>query len=381
MGHASVGRMQFPDIDTLRTRGTRKWTVYGDDVIPMFIAESDFPTAPAVKDAIVQACEREMFGYTPAPHAHRLGEAVSDFYAARYGWRPEPARIFPVADVVRGVLLAIQHFTQGPVIVPVPAYFPFLNIADAAGRERIDVASTPGLDLAEIEQAFKQGAGSIIVTNPYNPGGWVFSEAELDAVCEVARKYGGRVIVDEIHAPLVFDGQHVCAAANNPDVCITVTATSKAWNVAGLKCAQMIFSNDEDVATWERINPVAKDGVGTLGITAAEACYDLGREFLDEEVAQLKANRDWLVTHLPDAVPGIKFEVPAATYLMFLDFSDTKLDDPRPAAWLLKHAKVAMNEGAHFGPGGEHKARMNFATSPEILQQAVERIAQAVRLR
>ncbi len=379
MGRASVGRMQFPDIDTLRTRGTRKWTVYGDDVIPMFIAESDFPTAPAVKDAIVQACEREMFGYTPAPHAHRLGEAVSDFYAARYGWRPEPARIFPVADVVRGVLLAIQHFTQGPVIVPVPAYFPFLNIADAAGRERIDVANT--LNLEEIEQAFKQGAGSIIVTNPYNPGGWVFSEAELDAVCEVARKYGGRVIVDEIHAPLVFDGQHVCAAANNPDVCITVTATSKAWNVAGLKCAQMIFSNDEDVATWERINPVAKDGVGTLGITAAEACYDLGREFLDEEVAQLKANRDWLVTHLPDAVPGIKFEVPAATYLMFLDFSDTKLDDPRPAAWLLKHAKVAMNEGAHFGPGGEHKARMNFATSPEILQQAVERIAQAIRLR
>ena len=379
MGRANVGRMQFPDIDTLRTRGTRKWTVYGDDVIPMFIAESDFPTAPAVKDAIVQACEREMFGYTPAPHAHRLGEAVSDFYAARYGWRPEPARIFPVADVVRGVLLAIQHFTQGPVIVPVPAYFPFLNIADAAGRERIDVANT--LNLEEIEQAFKQGAGSIIVTNPYNPGGWVFSEAELDAVCEVARKYGGRVIVDEIHAPLVFDGQHVCAAANNPDVCITVTATSKAWNVAGLKCAQMIFSNDEDVATWERINPVAKDGVGTLGITAAEACYDLGREFLDEEVAQLKANRDWLVTHLPDAVPGIKFEVPAATYLMFLDFSDTKLDDPRPAAWLLKHAKVAMNEGVDFGPGGEHKARMNFATSPEILQQAVERIAQAVRLR
>ena len=379
MGRASVGRMQFPDIDTLRTRGTRKWTVYGDDVIPMFIAESDFPTAPAVKDAIVQACEREVFGYTPAPHAHRLGEAVSDFYAARYGWRPEPARIFPVADVVRGVLLAIQHFTQGPVIVPVPAYFPFLNIADAAGRERIDVANT--LNLEEIEQAFKQGAGSIIVTNPYNPGGWVFSEAELDAVCEVARKYGGRVIVDEIHAPLVFDGQHVCAAANNPDVCITVTATSKAWNVAGLKCAQMIFSNDEDVATWERINPVAKDGVGTLGITAAEACYDLGREFLDEEVAQLKANRDWLVTHLPDAVPGIKFEVPAATYLMFLDFSDTKLDDPRPAAWLLKHAKVAMNEGVDFGPGGEHKARMNFATSPEILQQAVERIAQAVRLR
>lgn len=373
--------MDFPDIETLKARGTRKWTQYPDDVLPMFIAESDFPTAPAVKDAIIDACEREMFGYTPAPGAHHLGESVAGFYADRYGWRPDAARVVPVADVVRGVLLAIEYFTSGPVIVPVPAYFPFLEIAEAAGRERVDIGSDHGLDLMEIEAAFKNGAGSIILTNPFNPGGWIFDAEELDQICAIARRYGGRVIVDEIHAPLVYDESHVCAAQHNPDVCITVTATSKAWNVAGLKCAQIIFSNAADVRRWNAINHVAKDGVGTLGIVAAEACYDHGREFLDEEVAQLRANRDWLVTHLPEAVPGIEFEVPKATYLMFVDFRNTAFAHERPAAWLRKHARVAMSEGADFGPGGERKARLNFATSPSILREAVTRIGDAVRLR
>ncbi|MCP1386861.1 aminotransferase class I/II-fold pyridoxal phosphate-dependent enzyme [Corynebacterium sp. TA-R-1] len=373
--------MQFPDLDTLRIRGTRKWTQFDEDVIPMFVAESDFPTAPAVKQAILDACEREMFGYTPAPHAHALPEAVADFYDWRYGWRPDPKRIFPVADVVRGVLLAIQYFTEGDVIVPVPSYFPFLDIAQTAGRKRIDVGSEQGLDLAEVEAAFANGAGSIIVTNPFNPGGWMFSAQELDQICEIARQHNGRVIVDEIHAPLVYEGTHVCAAERNPDVCITVTATSKAWNIAGLKCAQIIFSNDEDVKRWHKVSPIAKDGVGTLGIVAAEACYRDGREFLDEEVALLKANRDWLVAELPKRIPGIRFEVPQATYLMFLDFRDTALTDERPAAWLREHARVAMSEGVDFGPGGEHKARLNFATSPQILKEAVERIAQAIELR
>lgn len=370
--------MQFPDLPTLQARGTRKWTQFDTDVLPLFIAESDFPTAPAVKQAIVDAAEREMFGYTPAPHAHRLGESVSVFYAERYGWRPDPAKVFPVADVVRGVMLAIQYLTEGDVVVPVPAYFPFLDVAQVAGRTRIDVSSAGGLDLGEVEAAFQNGAGSIIVTNPFNPGGYVFTEAQLDELCALARRYNARVIVDEIHAPLVYEGSHVCAAANNPDVCITVTATSKAWNVAGLKCAQLILSNDEDVQAWNAVSPVAKDGVGTLGIVAAEACYDHGREFLDEEVAQLRANRDWLVEHLPKAVPGIEIEVPQATYLMFLNFKGTKLDTEKPAAWLRRHAKVAMNEGVDFGPGGEHRARMNFATSPEILEEAVRRIGDAV---
>lgn len=370
--------MEFPDLTTLKARGTRKWTQYGDDVLPLWVAESDFPTAPAVKDAIRGAVANETFGYTPAPQAQVLPKVLADFYEARYGWHPDEDKIFPVPDVVRGILLAIMYFTEGDVIVPVPAYHPFLEVAETAGRNKVEVGSTGGLDLMEVEAAFRNGAGSIIITNPFNPGGWIFEEEELDQICAIARRYNGRVLVDEIHAPLVYDGRHVCAAKNNPDVCITVTATSKAWNVAGLKCAQMIFSNDADVDTFQGLTGVAKDGTGTLGIVAAEACYRDGVEFLDEEVELLRRNRDWLVETLPEKIPGIRFEVPKATYLMFLDFSDTKLNSPRPAAYLLKHAKVALNEGASFGPGGEHKARLNFATSPEILREAVDRIAAAI---
>ncbi|AWB84477.1 MalY/PatB family protein [Corynebacterium liangguodongii] len=369
--------MEFPDLETLKARGTRKWTQY-DDVLPLWVAESDFPTAPAVKDAIKRAVENETFGYTPAPQAQQLPKLLADFYATRYGWRPDEDKIFPVPDVVRGLLLAIMYFTEGDVIVPVPAYHPFLEIAETAGRSMVEVGSTGGLDLMEVEAAFRNGAGSIILTNPFNPGGWMFDAEELDQICAIARRYKGRVLVDEIHAPLVFDGAHVCAAANNPDVCITVTATSKAWNVAGLKCAQMIFSNDADAKAFGGLTGVAKDGTGTLGIIAAEACYRDGVDFLNEEVELLRRNRDWLVDTLPKKIPGISFQVPAATYLMFLDFSGTALSTEHPAAYLRTHAKVALNEGASFGPGGEHKARLNFATSPEILEEAVERIAKAI---
>ncbi|MCT1463716.1 MalY/PatB family protein [Corynebacterium sanguinis] len=370
--------MEFPDLETLKARGTRKWTQFDDDVLPLWVAESDFPTAPAVKAAIADAVEREMLGYTPAPQAQVLPQVLADFYATRYGWRPAEHRIFAVPDVVRGLLLAITYFTEGDVIVPVPAYHPFLEIAETAGRNKVEVGSAGGLDLMEVEAAFKNGAGSIIITNPFNPGGWIFSAEELDQICAIARRYGGRVLVDEIHAPLVFGGAHVCAAANNPDVCITVTATSKAWNVAGLKCAQMIFSNDADAKVFEGLTGVAKDGTGTLGIIAAEACYRDGLEFLDRQVEALRRNRDWLVENLPAKIPGIRFEVPAATYLMFIDFSETALTATHPAAYLRTHAKVALNEGASFGPGGEHKARLNFATSPAILEEAVDRIAAAV---
>lgn len=370
--------MEFPDLTTLKARGTRKWTQYGDDVLPLWVAESDFPTAPAVKDAIRGAVANETFGYTPAPQAQVLPKVLADFYESRYGWHPDEDKIFPVPDVVRGILLAIMYFTEGDVIVPVPAYHPFLEVAETAGRNKVEVGSTGGLDLMEVEAAFRNGAGSIIITNPFNPGGWIFEEEELDQICAIARRYNGRVLVDEIHAPLVYDGRHVCAAKNNPDVCITVTATSKAWNVAGLKCAQMIFSNDADVDTFQGLTGVAKDGTGTLGIVAAEACYRDGVEFLDEEVELLRRNRDWLVETLPEKIPGIRFEVPKATYLMFLDFSGTALTTQHPAAYLRTHAKVALNEGASFGPGGEHKARLNFATSPEILREAVDRIAAAI---
>lgn len=373
--------MQFPDLETLRARGTRKWTQFEDDVLPLWVAESDFPTAEPVKSAIQDAVDREMFGYTPAHHT--LGDSLSRFYSEQYGWTPNPEHIFPVADVVRGMLLGIQYFTApgSPVIVPVPSYPPFLELPETAGREMVEVGAKDGLDLMEIEAAFKNGAGSILLAAPNNPWGYTFDEEELVQITNIADKYGARVLVDEIHAPIVYEGKHHCASGVSDtaaNVCITVTATSKAWNVAGLKCAQMVFSNEKDVDTWKNLTGVAKDGTGTLGIVAAQACYDHGKEALDDQLKTLKANRNYLIENLPEAVPGIQFTKPEATYLMFLDFSGTEIEDEKPATWIRREAKVALNEGVTFGSGGAHHARLNFATSPEILAEALDRISTAI---
>ncbi|SMG07370.1 cystathione beta-lyase [Corynebacterium pollutisoli] len=373
--------MQFPTLDQLKDRRTRKWTVYDDDILPLWIAESDFFTCPPVKQAIADAIDRESFGYTPA--ISDLPDAVSDFYAERYGWRPDPAMVVAVPDVVRGLALAIEYMTRpdSGVIVPVPAYPPFLELPEATRRRMHHIDAYDGIDLGDVEKQFAEGAGSILLCAPNNPLGYTLDAQFLEQLCDLAQRYDARVLVDEIHAPLVYDGAHVCAAGINPDVCITVTATSKAWNIAGLKCAQMIFSNPADLDTWKKMTGVAKDGTSTLGIWAAIACYREGGDFLDEQVAYLKSNRDWLVAELPKRIPGLKVSNPEATYLMWLDFSGTAIGDhERPAIWLREHAKVAFNDGLHFGPGGLHHARLNFATSREILEEAVARMESALSL-
>lgn len=387
--------MKFPTQDELRARFTRKWTQFEPDVLPLFIAESDFPTAPAVKKVILDYTERECFGYSPAANAVGLAEAVADFHDARYGWRPDAKKVFWIGDVVRGLLLGIQYFTRpdAAVVVPLPAYPPFLELPETAGRKRIDVGISPSngdlkegekprLDLEAIEKAFAEGAGSILLANPFNPLGYVFDEEHLNELVALADKYDARILSDEIHAPLVYDGQHISIAGLSETaarVTMTVTATSKAWNFAGLKCAQIIFSNDKDVEVWNSLPHVAQDGVGTLGIIAAEAAYRDGISHLEEEVDYLRETRDWLVEELPMRIPGLITSRPDSTYLMWLDFRNTAIGDKEyPAAWLIQHARVAFNEGLTFGDIGAGQARLNFATSREILEEAIDRVATAI---
>lgn len=373
------GGMHLPPLNDLRDRGTEKWARYPDDVLPLWVAESDFGTCPEVKQALADAVRREAFGYPPEPSA--LRSAMVSFYGSRYGVDLDPEGIFAIPDVVRGLGLAITHFTRpdSPVIIPVPCYPPFLDLPDVTGRDVIHVDAEDGPDPEEIERAFASGAGSLLLCSPNNPLGHTLDADVLRSLVDVAARHDGRIIVDEIHSHLVYDGTHTMAATVSDaaaQVCITVTAASKAWNVAGLKCAQMIFTNPADIATWRGLNHLLRGGYSTLGLVASEACYLAEQSFLDAEIAYLRDNRDWLAEQLPARVPGLRTTVPDATYLMWLDFRDTVIPEA-PAAWLLDHARVALNEGTTFGPGGAGHARLNFACSRDTLTEAVDRMARA----
>lgn len=378
--------MYLPSSAELINRKSEKWSQYGPDVIPMWVAESDFGTHPEIKEALRQAVEAESFGYATEPH--ELRQAISSFHERRYGWKPRPEWIFTATDVLRGVLQAIVHFTRAgsPVIMPTPAYWPFYDLGKASGRELffIKACSSSGLSLEEIEAAFKKGAGSIVLCNPYNPLGFTFSKEFMTDLALVAKKYGARVICDEIHAPLVLEGTHIPMASVSPEaaeVTITVTAASKAWNIAGLKCAQIIFSNENDVHIWKSIGNPARGGVSILGQIASTAAYNAPLDFLDEQIQYLRENRDHLCEILPQIIPGAKPIRNAATYLMWIDLRDTVLAD-KPAQKILSQARVAVEPGEKYGigtpGGGAGFIRLNFACSRETLDQALKRIASIV---
>src|SRR5690625_673716 len=373
----------------LRHRHTVKWTRFGPDVLARWVAEMDYPTAPPVLEAIRAAVQREEFGYPRFGH-DALPLATADWCAHRYGWTVDPEAVAVVADVLKGVELAIAFLTrsQSPVVLPVPAYMPFFDVLQVAGRTRVEVpmvrdaAGRYELDLDAVAAAFAAGAGSIILCNPFNPLGTVFTAAELAAVVDLAAAHGARVIADEIHAPLVYDGRHVPAAsvsAAAAETVVSVMSASKAGNLPGLKCAQLILSNPADVAVWHRLNWLNWMGASTVGIAANLAAYRHGGPWLDAVLGYLRTNRDRVADTLPARVPGLQATRPEGTYLAWLDLRALDLPE-EPAGYLLRRARVALNPGVPFG-AGHGCARLNFATTRAILDRAIEAIAAALSTR
>ncbi|MEZ0366280.1 MalY/PatB family protein [Mycobacterium sp. pUA109] len=373
----------------LRDRRTIKWNYFGADVLPLWIAEMDFPTAPAVLDGVRECVANEEFGYPPFGE-DVLPRATADWCAARYRWPVAPESVRVVPDVLKGLEVVINFLTrpESPVVLPVPAYMPFFDVLQVTGRQRVEIG-TPRqdsgryvLDLDALEAAFAGGAGSLILCNPNNPLGTAYTADELRAIVELAARYGARVLADEIHAPLIYDRRHVAAASVSDtaaDTAVTLLSASKGWNLPGLMCAQVVLTNERDRADWDRINMLHKMGTATVGIRANIAAYTRGAPWLDELLPYLRANRDHLAATLPRAVPGLKINAPEATYMSWVDFRG--LDLPaEPAEYLLTNAKVALSPGIPFGAAvGRGFARFNFATPRPILDRAIEAIAAALR--
>ncbi|MGP9723976.1 MalY/PatB family protein [Corynebacterium sp. AOP40-9SA-29] len=392
--------LTFPTLDTLRARRTMKWTAYEPDVLPLWVAETDFDTCPAVATAVRDAVDREYFGYPElGAGSHHLAEALASFSQARHGWTIDPANVTVVPDVVKGIVVAVDNLTApgSSIVVPLPAYPPFQKVPGATRRPATYVPMGTGdngeavFDLEALERAFTStdnphGVGSMILCNPFNPLGRAFSAEELRAVTDLAAKHHVRVISDEIHAPLVYSGNHVPTATVSDtaaQITVTVTATSKGWNTAGLKCAQLITTNSDDTRDIARLSNLVTGEASTIGLAAATAAYTEGLGWLEEEVDYLAANWRHLAERLPEVLPGVRLPQEEATFLAWLDVSD--VDRLRgadgtvtaPAARLRTLARVGLNEGTDFGPTGAGHVRLNFGTSREILDEALDRIAAA----
>lgn len=369
----------------LRQRGGLKWTGCDEDVLAAWVAEMDFGLAPSIKAALHDAVDRGDTAYHYPDAERRAAAAATSYWADTFGWTVEPERVFPVPDVVEGIRRAIVHLTEpgSPVALHTPVYSPFFSMVERSGRELIEVPSHRDgegvyrLDIDSIAAAFREGAGAIVLCNPWNPTGRSFSVEELALVVEVAGEHGARVLSDEIHAPLTYPGtRHNVIAAMAPDSTVTVTSASKAWNLPGLKCGQIVLTNDADVEVWAAYYTPDKVGVGTFGLIANAAAYEGGRKWLDDVTEILRENRDMLRRLAPTHLQSVGFTAPEATYLAWLDFRRHGLDDP--AAFLLEEARVALTGGSPFGRGGRGHARLNFATHPNILAEIVERIGAAL---
>ena len=374
-------------VEDLHRRGTVKWNYFEPNVLALWVAEMDFPTAPPVVSAIEDAVRREEFGYPRMPGPNGLPEAVAEWSANRYGWPIDAQRVHVLPDVLKGVELAIDNFSPAgsAVILPTPAYMPFFDIPKVINRPLVEVPmlSTSGrytFDLGGIEAAFAAGAGTLILCHPYNPLGRSFDRDELLALCDVVTRNGGRVVSDEIHSPLVYSNRHVPYASISADAAnhaITLTSASKAWNLAGLKCAVAIIGNDDDEEKWKGIPLLKTHGASTIGIAANTAAFRDGTAWLDSLIAYLDRNRKLLGELLAEYIPLVRYTIPEATYMAWLDFRELNLPQ-EPGDFFLSKSSVAMNPGVAFGANGAGFARLNFATNTSILERAIKAMASAV---
>ncbi|ROR81915.1 cystathione beta-lyase [Plantibacter flavus] len=376
-------------LDVLRSRTSEKWSEYPDDVLPMFVAEMDVPLAPVIRDVLHAAIDRGDAGYVAS--RTRLPQAFADFAARRWGWDVDPGSVFTTADVSMGIVEILRRvISPGEgVVITSPVYPPFFDLVTEAGGVVVDApllgssrAGDPAggwrLDLDGLEAAFRNGAKAFLLCNPHNPIGRPHTVDELRSVAALAARYGVTVVSDEIHAPLTQPGERFVPYLSVSDEAAehgyAVLSASKAWNLAGLKCAVMVTAGPGPRSVVAGMPVEVFWRTGQFGVLASVAAFEAGEPWLDGLLGLLDGNRRLLGELLGTELPEVGYRPPGAGYLAWLDCTAFGWTEP-PARRILREARVALQEGAPFGPGGVGHARLNLACSPELLTEAVGRIS------
>ena len=381
----ALDKFDHVDLDELRRRRSMKWRVYPPDVLPAWVAEMDFPLAEPITATVRAAVDRGDCGYA---EVGELAGAFAGYASERFGWDVDPGGVFAFPDVMSGVADVLRLVTRpgdGVVINP-PVYPPFFSVIEDVERRLVEVplerrGDDWRLDLAGLEAAFAAGARAHLLCNPHNPTGSVPHRSELEALAELADRYGVTVLSDEIHAPLTLPGAthtpYVAMGGAAAERGVTLASASKAWNVAGLKCAVAVAGSDAMRVQLSTLPEETPYRCGHLGVLAAVAAFRDGGPWLDGLLRRLDGNRrllsDLLAAHLPD----VDYLLPQAGYLAWLDCTGLGLGAD-PAACFLERGRVALSPGPTFGGPGAGFARLNMGTSPALLEEAVRRMAAAI---
>lgn len=384
----------FDDFDLSWLRGKEgvKWRSADPGVLPAWIADMDFPVAPPIRDALAEAVRRGDLGY-PAWSTWSGHNPLAEPFAARmtdlYGWRPRPEWLLNFSDLLQ-VLQVVLHLTTRPgdaVALQTPNYPPFLKTIELMRRR---VVANPidrsgdgwGFDPQRLEQDVQaSGCRTLMIVNPHNPTGRVFTREELQSLADIAVRNDMLILADEVLAELAYPPhRHIPMASLGPEIAdrtVTLSSATKAFNFAGLRCAVAHVGPAHLRDALGSYPPDFFGPVNVLGVEATKAAWQYGDAWLAALVDHLRGNRDLVADLLAGRASGIRYDPPQAAYLAWLDCNGLELG-VEPADYFRTNARVELSAGSHYGPDGHDFARLNFATSTEILAEILSRMTAAV---
>jgi cystathionine beta-lyase len=368
----------------LRQRTSEKWVEYPADVLPLFVAEMDYPLAPVIAETLTERIRLSDTGYVASPLP--VGEAFAGFAQRRWDWEVSPETVRTTTDVSVCIVESLRQAVRpgDRVVITPPVYPPFFHLIPEAGGVVVEVPLLDdgreyALDLDGIEAAFAAGARAILLCNPHNPLGLVHSAASLAALADLAAHYDATVVSDEIHSALTHSTATFTPFLSVSDAArehgIAVTSASKAFNLAGVKCAVMVAQSGRSLAMLDAMSVEVGWRTSILGLHASVAAFTHGDDWLDATLVSLEASKALLADLLAAELPDVGFRQPDATFLAWLDFHRLDWgDDPSIRAL---DARVALNPGPDFGSQGRGFTRLNFACAPDVLTEAIHRLASA----
>jgi cystathionine beta-lyase len=380
-------------IDRIGTNSS-KWDyrekIFGtEDVLPLWVADMDFPCPPCVVEAIIKRAQHPIYGYPGKPREFFV--AAVHWLKRRFGVDVQPEWMATVPGVVPGIHIAIEAFTNpgDKVVVQPPVYHPFFRAIRNRGRQIVEnpLMEKDGryyMDFADLKEKIDERTRMLILCSPHNPVGRVWERDELLELADICMKNDILIISDEIHSDLVYEKRkHIPLFSLSPEIsnhCITFISVSKTFNLAGLFTSIAFTENPKILRELKMaIHKASMEDINLFGIEALIAAYNEGEDWLEELLLYLKGNAEYISNFLRERIPQVKMQVPEGTYLGWMDFRELRLRGEELKEFIIRKAKLGLNDGMMFGAQGEGFQRINFACSRKTLEEAMLRLEKAVK--